>query len=364
MLNVGNQITQQSISAIQLTVTEIPTNYQFNLVGSPRSGGTVNGVFPGPKGPTVLLLGNSGLTANGTGSAKGPFCPKGDRICANGGLVLNGGSTNCGNGNVTANGIYGVTAAGQTCGTLPSGGPQIVAPSPPVPDPVKDQLPPCFPSSLANLPTYTSTAGGTLTPGIYHTGSAISGSQTLEPGVYVFEDGVNANFAMATPLPSDPYYNVGAGGSYDPTAGVLIYLPGSGPYPLGCLTSTSMPSSDTITGSIVPLNSLQSATWFNGNSHLAYMWLWQDKTNANPLTLSGSVTLESHYQIKDENPYGTCEDPTDNSILTTPPYYGGLMYLPSAVLVTSNGNPTITVGRAIVGGLNFAGTPAFALTGC
>ena len=36
--------------------------------------------------------------------------------------------------------------------------------------------------------------------------------------------------------------------------------------------------------------------WFNGNKNLAYMWLWQDKTNSDSLTMQGSQALESHYQ--------------------------------------------------------------------
>jgi hypothetical protein len=170
----------------------------------------------------------------------------------------------------------------------------------------------------------------------------------------VLEGGSSGNILQAPYVTADQYYTNPATHNPDNSMGVLLYLPGptgSG-YPVGCLTQTT-PQSITMTGSstmiIAPLNPDQSAYWFSRNTGASGVAIWEDATNTQSLTMKGSDTILT----------GAITGNPISNISSA----AGLVYLPSATLITSNGSPNIKTGRMIVGGLSLSGTPNISLSG-
>lgn len=341
VVSLGDTITQSAVTGVEATVTEPTSSYHFVLLGSPYAGSS--GAGQQGSGATLLILGSGGINLIGTGSYTCPLDSQKDKLCVTGSVVLDGGTASC-NGNAaigTTGSIGSVTSPlDSTCD------PGQIASSPVVADPVAQHLTaPCLTSTqsapISALPTNpTPDASGNLVPGIYTQPVA---NATLEPGVYVLEGGANGGVTIAAPSAADPWYQnpPGSGAAnYDPSAGLLLYLPGvTGTDPAGCLSAPSPPAASLkdppSTGiSVAPLDSAQASYWLN-NPYLADTWIWQDVTNTQPLSLSGNVTVTSK----------------------------GLAYLPGATLVTSSGAPSITTGRMIVGGVQLDGTPSITLNG-
>lgn len=334
-VSIGDAIHQASVTAVQVTVSEPTSSYRYVLQGLPAGDSSGKSQCLGTHCPTpsLLVLGG-GMSLNGTGSVTCDPTGTTTKVCVTGDVVLDGGSADCAGGAaIGATGSVGTVSPPSDSNCDPG----QISPSPFVSDPVAGSLPyPCF-STVPSLTSKSATPGTNLTPGIY---TAAVSNVTLEPGVYVFEGGITGSVSLASPSTTDQYfYNppTSTTTTYDPSAGVLMYLPGNG-YPSGCINvaspsgiSLSPPSGDV---AVSPLDSNQSRYWF-GSPYLADMWVWQDVTNTQPFTLSGNVTVTS----------------------------AGLAYLPGAALVTSSGSPSITTGRMIVGGVSLSGTPVITLTG-
>ncbi len=148
-------------------------------------------------GPCAICLLGSGLTLDGQ---------NGDVTITGGNVVVN--STSSTAGSLNPNGHVKITTSGGTIGGPGSCGPSWCdnftgsgySPSPTQEDPVTDPLanvPQCgngSPGTTNYCPTNTGSNGtqnkATLSPGIY---STISGSHTLNPGVYIIKSGITLN---------------------------------------------------------------------------------------------------------------------------------------------------------------------------
>jgi prepilin-type N-terminal cleavage/methylation domain-containing protein len=349
----GALLTQSSVSAVQLAVTQPASSYNFNILGAPR-GAASSLSSPGSGGPTLLAFGSKGIGLTGKGN---PNCTLGNnnaKVCVTGDIVIDGGTIDCGTSSIYASGGIQTSGAASTvnCGS------ENVTQTSPVSDPIAASLPSCFATSVPLPPNPSADSSGYAVPGIYT--STLSGS--LEPGVYVAEGGVGS-IQSATASPSDPYFSKNSLHSYDSHSGILIYVPGIGPYPAGCITVTSpqLPNAtfDPAGADVVPLTSSQSAYYFFGNTALGDMWVWQDRTNPNDLMSgSGNLTFCSG-KVSGANFNSECTQSTDADASTI----YGLVYAPSA-LVDIGGNYTITTGRMYVAGVsNTHGTPGVTLSG-
>jgi prepilin-type N-terminal cleavage/methylation domain-containing protein len=353
---VGALVTQSNISAVQLSVNEPASSYQFNVLGTPR-GGSVTASAVGSGGPTLMALGSNGITLTGNGNNSCTLGSNHGKVCVNGDVVIDG-SLNCGTGNLIASGTI-ASAASPT----PTCNGAAITYTPPVADPIAPTLPGCFATSVQLQTDPPATGKGYAVPGIYT--SPISG--TLEPGVYVAEAGFSGSITLPTPSASDSYFKENPSHSYDPNSGILIYIPGVGPYPGGCLTVSQAAvgsaqlnfNSNSATVSVVPLDSGQSAYYFYGNTGLADMWAWQDRTNTNPVLSSKGNSTFCTGAIWNGSFPGQCAF----AAAATPSVIYGLLYAPSGV-VNLGGIASVASGRMIVGGLNPQnGTPPIALTG-
>jgi prepilin-type N-terminal cleavage/methylation domain-containing protein len=351
---IGALVTQSNLSAVQLTVQEPTSSYEFNVVGTPR-GGSVSSSTVGSGGPTLLALGSNGITLTGNGSYNCTLGGNNAKICVNGDVVIDGG-LNCQSGSIFASGTIASATGPTTCNG------STITYTPAVSDPIAPTLPSCFATS-AELATNPPTHNGDEVPGIY-TNTPVGG--TLEPGVYVAEDGVSGSITTANPTPSDPYFKENPSGSYDANSGLLIYLPGVGPYPPGCITvsqaavsSASLNFPNNASVNVVPLDSGQSAYYFYGNTGVADMWAWQDKTNTNDLLSSKGNSSFCSGNIHSGSFAGECAQQQ----VATKSVLFGLLYAPSGV-VTLGGNSSVGSGRMTVGGVSPQnGTPGVTLTG-
>ena len=188
---IGALVTQSAVSGVQLTVNEPSSSYNFNVLGSPR-GGSVSSSTLASGGPTLLALGSSGITLRGNGGYSCTFGNNNAKICVQGDIVIDG-TLNCGSGQ-----IYASQTVGSTATPTPTCNGSTINYTPPVADPAAPSLPSCFASSV-HLPTNPSVYNHNQVPGIYTT--PIGG--TLEPGVYVAEDGFSGSITTALPSPTD-----------------------------------------------------------------------------------------------------------------------------------------------------------------
>lgn len=342
VVSLGDSITQSAVTGVEATVTEPTSSYHFVLLGAPYA--SSNGVGKQGSGATLLILGSGGINLIGTGSYTCPINGNKDKLCVAGSIVMDGGTASC-------NGTSGIGVSGSIGSVSPPSSstcdPGQIVSSPVVADPVSQHLAvQCLTSAqsgpISNLPTNPHPdLSGDLVPGIY---TAPISNATLEPGVYVLEGGIaNGGVTIAAPSAADPWYqNPPASGAanYDPSAGVLLYLPGAtGTDPAGCISAPSAPAATlkdppSTAISVAPLDSAQASYWLD-NPYLGDTWIWQDVTNTQAFSLAGNVSVKSN----------------------------GLAYLPGATLVTSSGSPSITTGRMIVGGVQLSGTPSITLNG-
>ena len=346
----GGPVTQSSISSIQIAVSEPASSYKYSLLAAPRAGAPQQATS-GPTSPTLLTLGPNGIApVHGGGGAR---CPDGTiaNICigtsGGAGVVVDNGTVSCSGGG-THNYIWFQGGSGSVdtveVGSAASCTNVTVTGSvPSVPDPLRNQkrLPNngCFAASLVSNTVTGGTAasggltlnplpvGGNQVPGVYT--SALSG--TLEPGIYVVEGGIGTISGMATPNSSDPYYQVpyGSGpGHYDSTAGVLLFAPGPGPYNAGqgCFTYSSTAGINGSISAVVPLDGVQSGSFFAGDQGMGGVWIWQDATNVSNIFFNGFTN-------------------------------GGMLYAPSGEFDPGGTTPTSwSTGTMIVGGINDNGT--------
>lgn len=334
----SSAVTQTSVSGVQIQITEPGSSFTYSLQGSSRASSGGAFILNNPTRPTLLTLGSTGLSFGGGGAST---CPDGTsaNLCLTGGVVVDNGGISCGGSGGSHTYIDSSSNSIQVAGGANSC-PKVTSTSATqISDPVAPTLPqPCF--ALANgqnLPTVTSTTYTTQTPGIYT--APLQG--TLEPGVYVAEDGIsdaNGPLQMATDDHSI-YWSQNSSSTDESLEGVLIYIPGTaGAYPSQCFqyqpTSGTPPSLGPTNSKnsppavpLAPLNSDQATYWFQ-NSALTDMVVWQDAANI------GSVSLGGNDQIDTAS---------------------GLMYMPSATVVGTQGTPNITAGSMIVGGVLVGG---------
>lgn len=324
----NSPVTQATVSGVDIAVTEPATGFRYNLLGAPRALSPQSATAAGG-GPTLLTLGTEGLgSINGGG---GVICPSPDtsikaNICvgAGGAVVDSGGTVTC-TPSRSHQYIY-FESEGQVDTVAPAGAsscPSVaIAQTTSVPDPLASKLPNngCMPNSvvtaLSSNPTSTYNPSNQA-PGVWTT--QLSG--TLEPGLYVVEAGIGS-ITSASYNAADPYFNG------DSSAGVLLFVPGPGPYNAaqGCYTyATAASFTGTITG-LVPFDSTQSSTYFEGNQTLSGVWYWQDATNTN------AVSSLSGYTI------------------------GGLMYSPAADYSLGGTPTTFATGSMIIAGTAGDGT--------
>ena len=340
-----SSVTQSTVSSVQILVSEPGSSYTYQVKGSPRSGagGPVPIPNPPPSLPTLLTLGSSGISIAGGGNSQCTADNKRANICVSGTALVNNGDISCPTG--THFGIDTPTlelaGGGSTTGNCTATGVKQVT------DPIAPNLPPiCFGLtsglSLPMDPPLGSGPGGTTIPGIY-TATALSG--TLEPGIYVAEAGTGT-ISMASDDHS-LYWKQNTSGTDEANSGALIYIPGTaGAYPSQCATyqpPAGTPPSISPTGqqasAIQPLSNDQSTYWFSGSTTEADMWLWQDGANTTSPTLHGNDWIDA-----------AC----------------GLMYMPNAQIISTDGTPNITTGKLLVGGISISGggNGTITLTGC
>lgn len=360
----GSPVTQSSVSGVQITVAEPASSYHYSLLGSPRSNSPQQSTATA-RSPNLLTLGPDGVApVNGGGGAT---CPDGTtaNICigttigAVGSVVVDSGGVVFCNGAGVHKYIHFQTS-GTVDTTAPSGtsgcnGVTVTGSVPTVADPLQGNLPNngCFPASLVNqaaggtasaggLLLNPSPVGGNAAPGVY-TGSL---GGTLEPGIYVVEGGIGSITGMAPDTGGNTVYYNG-----DPNAGVLLFVPGAGPYNVaeGCFgmppTTTPCPTSGacytlpaSVGGSIAalqPFDSTQASNSFQGNHSLGGVWLWQDGTNPNGVSLTGYTNGVAGQALFPQN---------------------GLLYAPGADYVPPSPAGSLSTGAMIIAGTASNGT--------
>lgn len=324
---VGASITQDSITALQLLVTETGaahsalspsattagSPYTYELSAAPRVGApAVGGVLPSGCAPgdgcdstvppaTLIALGPGGISLNDTASTLqvtgDVLADQGSVTCkAKAGITWqNGGTAQLGN-----------SAATDTCGQA-----ALVAPEP-------DPLAPYLPSPFPTQPMRTASGCGTLQPGEY-THPITCG--VLEPGVYVLDAGIS--------LGGNTSLTVDQSGS-NQGLGALLYLPPAGPNSTGTET-ISMNGNTSLT--VPPLTAAQAVSE-NVPSALAGVFLWQDKGDTTSFALAGHQSV----------------------------YSSGIAYLPSAE-VDVTGTPGSTFGFVIASSISISGNSTISATG-
>jgi prepilin-type N-terminal cleavage/methylation domain-containing protein len=213
------------VAGITLAVTEQASNYQFNLVATPRTWNSASIGQPGgnsPDIPPLLLLGGGPpvLTSSGKCSVNVAgqvyFDPT-----ANGAAVLSGKATLSAAGYFTANQnnpSQTIWASGNA-GYLPPGAP---TPGPVYPDPYASLTPP----STAGMTQYSD--GAYHGPGEYTTALSLSGGtvQAFASGVYVFDQGISiTGNASISSAPGGVLFYVGGGSTLISTNGGVVLAP-------------------------------------------------------------------------------------------------------------------------------------------
>jgi prepilin-type N-terminal cleavage/methylation domain-containing protein len=363
-VGLGSAVSQSDMSGVQVAVSAPGSNYNYSLSGSPRSG--PSGATYSLGVPTLLALGSTGINLTGNGSYNCLLAPNNDKVCVGGNIVVDGGPISCG-----TNGIYATQGIASAGGAVSCSG-TTVSPSPSIPNPYANilncfELTPTLQSGYATDPA--ADAFGNKVPGVYT--AQLTG--TLEPGVYVADGGVGG-VSLAAPNLLDTYFSKNPAGTYDPTSGVLIYIPGAyGGSGSGCQT---LPSGVTTLGGVTvgnngviavpPLTVGQSEYWFSGSTSEADLWLWQDQTNGTPMVTSGTTLICSGqvYQstgLANSSFSSMC---AKNSTTTpTAAVIFGLAYLPASIFENA-GTDMFLSGRLIISGVAPQnGTPGLTLTG-
>lgn len=308
----GDAVTQSAMTGVSVSVSSPASNWTFSLTGAPRSSAQGQAItLPPPAVPALLTLGSAGIGIQ----------DHVDAISVNGSIFADLGSLSC-SGNAKNGPLTGITgtiqASGGTggCQSPATGGIQ------PIPDPIAAQLPPCFP----DLPLGAGPDGsGYYQPGRY---SSLPNGAVLETGVFEVTTSIGGGLSLAPNAP------VGDG--------VLLLLPGTEGYPttFGFNCAASAGTGAAIQPGIVlpPLGNGPLPSVFNNNAEMRTMWLWQDRTNANPITWTANSITAS-----------TCPATAPNH----PGNQAGLAYAPAAV-VNLGGTPQLESGTLAVKAIQYA----------
>ena len=315
----GATVTQGSVSEVQVSVNQPGSSYRYALAGSPRSSTMSDlGSCPTCQFPSLLTLGSNPGGASFNGSAA--------HLTVTGGMMLDGGQLGC-TGSPTINvsgGVSGTGSVTNTCASTP------LATQPFLPDPIAGQLPtPCFPQ-ISLSPT-NGLSAGTLQPGRYTSQISFNNSTTyLKAGVYELDGGINlggnAKLFLAPGTPAGQ--------------GVLLYVPGPGPYQNGCAQVASAQTIRLGGGAQLqfpPLGSAPVPASLANAPVLQQMWIWED----------GSV------------PAGTTASLSGNNTTGNP---AGLAYLPGTS-VTLYGTPGGATGKIIAASITLAGAAGVVVSG-
>lgn len=138
--------------------------------------------------------------------------------------------------------------------------------APPAADPFAD-----IPTPTSSGPNYTNTSGAVLQPGNYVNGMNLSGTKTLEPGVYVVSGGnfkINAN-ANISGAGVTIYFTSGTSVSINGNATVNLSAPTSGIYS-GILFFGDREAVDDVTLNGTADSKLTGAIYFK-NQHINYL---------------------------------------------------------------------------------------------
>ena len=309
------QLPAVDIATVLLQVTEA-SGYQYNLTASPRENSTSSGLLPGGAAPpTLLVLGSGTGMATCGGSGNSPFI-------VNGLAAVDSASP----GSVKLNGNYTLSAAQLYTGDNSTSGAsapvqpnptayttttsQAYSSGPPIPDPYVTLPDP----PTAGVTTYPTTpASSTWNPGIYTSLASVHSAVTLNPGIYIFEQGITINGPPNASITGN---------------GVLLFIgiPNASP-------GTTQTATYQITGS-------------NGNANLSPMTtgtyagvvIFQSRTNYNTLQIAGNG-LSSSYS-------GVVYAP-DATVST---YGGGGTYSGSIIAqqLSCGGNGGVSLGQSSV----------------
>lgn len=310
-----------SVSNIELSVTQAKSTSLYRLAAVPHTwcstcGGLTAGINP-LNPPALITLGGD---VHIQGSA-------GVSLTVDGVIDVNSGDVSCnGNPAVTA---YGFEATNGTtaiqCGT---GGPTITPPSG-LTDPISGYLPTYGTSAFPYETRVNSIPGsGNCVPGEYTVTLTCS---TLEPGVYVLDQGVTLTGSSTVSMAADANGN-----------GVLLYLPCNPPgAPTTCNESITLGGSTTF--SLAPLTADQASTLL-GDSALAELVVWQDTNDPQ------------------QEKYGGTPSSTVDCSTTPQSTACGTLYAPSAN-VTFQGNTVAQFGRIVAKSVSFQGSAPVVVTG-
>ena len=316
----GATVTQGAVSGVHISVNQTGSSYRFSLIGSPRSSTLADfGPCAGSNCtfPSLITLGSNpgGVSDGGNGT-----------VTVAGGMMVDGGGISCGGASSinVSGGVDSSSSVSNTCGQ--------VAPltQPFLPDPISPQLPtPCFPQLALSSTDGSST--GTLQPGRYTNQISFNNGTTyMEPGVYELDGGIslagNANLDLEPGTPAGQ--------------GVLLYVPGPGPYQSGCAQVGVAQAIGLGGGATVDLPALGNGPVPASLANvpvLQQLWIWED----------GSV------------PAGTTATLGGNA---TNGQIAGLAYLP-ATTVSLHGTPGEVTGKIIAANLSLIGNSGITVSG-
>ncbi len=304
--------TAPGIGSVTLTVTEhdpvgcgtagsVPC-YSYTLTASPRTEfmGTANP--PGSVGPAVLLLGSSGtgslLTCGGSSKATVTVDGTAAIDSSSAGSVSLGSNVSFSASEVLSQDPSTGSGGPVQGGNPPYSGPEINSPY--IPDPYQTLPEP----STAGMTVYTSTPSP-LAPGVYTSAVSVTTSESIPPGIYVFERGLSlsGNGALSG-------------------HGVMFFFG----VPNGTVSQqTATPLSISGNGGI----NITAAT----TGTYAGVALFEARTDSNTLAISGNGSSST---------------------------YGGVIYAPSAS-VSAGGNGGAGAGEIVSSSMACAGNGGFAV---
>ena len=275
-LFAGDGVSQGAMTGVSISVNSPASNWIYSLTGAPRVSAQAGSISHTLSVPALLTLGSSGIFVQDHSGA----------LNVTGDVLADLGSLSCsGSAGTSVTGITGSFGATGNTGTSPK-----VCPSPPavggqsaIPDPIAAQLPPCFPDLAAGGTDssnhnyykpgkYTSLPpGAVLETGVFEITQSIGGSLTLDPNAPA-GDGV----LLLLPGKQDIYGSVTGF-----TCANQAFNNGDGTYGAKLKPGIVLP----------PLGNGPLPSVFNSNVEMRTMWLWQDRTNTNPIQWTGTGTL-------------------------------------------------------------------------
>ena len=276
-------IPSVDVASIEITVTEV-SGYQYSLTAAPRqiSLGSYGASPPGSSPPTMLLLGQGQNVLNCNGSPGNTLTVNG--IAATDSTSSNG-DTVGGNSRMTGAEVYTGNSSTSVAAYTPTSTTPYAS-GPPIPDPYAN-LPDPNTSTMTAYTTTSSVPG----PGDYKNAVALTHSQTLSSGIYVFEQGLS--------ISGNPSVTVTG-------SNVLLFIgiPNAAP-------STPQPAVYSVTGNgTINFTAMTTGTY-------AGIVIFQSRTDSNTLNIAGNGTSTT---------------------------YTGVIYAPDAQVNTSGNGTTATSG--------------------